>query len=414
MHLSERLSTLPPYLVLEIANRANALRREGVDVINLSVGSPDFPPDSRIVEEAGRVLGMDGTHGYLVGRGHPEFRRAAAAYMGRRFGVEIDPETQVISLLGSKEGLAHLPIALCDPGDIGAYPDPGYLIYTPALHLAGAVPIPYPLDPARGWSPDWEQFEEILSGALKGGGALNGGGALKGGGAGQRHFRILILNYPHNPTAATADIDDFEQAVVWGRSRGAVVLNDNAYADIGFDGYRPGSILQAPASEGGAQGSGVVEFHSLSKTFSMAGWRCAFAVGDPELISALARVKSFYDTGSLEAIQRAAAVALDCADEIAQTVSDRYQARRDMILPALQAIGLTADTPRGTIYIWAGLPDGRKDDLAFCSELLEGAHVALSPGSAFGSGGEGYMRFSLTAPEERLEEAVERLKRFGG
>lgn len=393
MYLSERLRALPPYLVLEIANRANALRREGVDVINLSVGSPDFPPDSRIVEEASRVLGMDGSHGYLVGRGHPEFRRAAAEYMGRRFGVEIDPETQVISLLGSKEGLAHLPIALCDAGDIGAFPDPGYLIYAPALHLAGAEPIPYPLDPARAWSPDWERFEETLSSA--------------------RHFRILILNYPHNPTAATADTGDFERAVHWGRSRGAVVVNDNAYADIGFDGYRPVSILQAPASEGGAEGSGVVEFHSLSKTFSMAGWRCAFAVGDPEIIAAMARVKSFYDTGSLEAIQRAASVALDCAEEIAQTVSERYQARRDMLLPALQAIGLTADTPRGTIYIWARLPDERRDDLVFCRELLEGAHVALSPGSAFGSGGAGYMRFSLTAPEERLEEAVERLKRFG-
>ncbi len=402
MYISERLRALPPYLVLEIANRANALRQEGADLINLSVGSPDLPPDPRIVEEADRVMRLDGTHGYLVGRGHPEFRRAAADYMEGRFGVTIDPATQVVSLLGSKEGLAHLPIALCDPGDIGAFPDPGYLIYTPALHLAGAVPVAYPLDSGQGWSPDWERFDETQA------------DIRQQSGRSERPVRMMILNYPHNPTAATAESDDFDRAILRGREWGAVVVNDNAYADIGFDGYRPGSILQAPAADGGAAGSGVVEFHSLSKTFSMAGWRTAFAVGDPEVIATIARVKTFYDTGSLEAIQRAAAVALDNADEIASTVSERYQTRRDLLLPALQAVGLTADRPRGTIYIWARLPGGETDDLGFCRELLEQAHVALSPGSAFGPGGAGHVRFALTAPEARLEEAVERLKDIGG
>lgn len=403
MHLSRRLDTLPPYIVSETAARVAALRGEGVDVINLSVGSPDFPPDRRIVEEAKRVLEEESSHGYVIGRGHPLFREAAARYMERRFGISVDPDTQVVALLGSKEGLSHLPIALCDPGDVGIFPDPGYLVYRPSLLLAGVVPVTLPLDRESEWRPRWDELSEAISGLERSGGT-----------GGKPAVRLVILNYPHNPTSAAASIDDFDDAVRRAGEMGAVLVNDNAYADIGFDSYSPPSLLQAPGAGGGGAGSGVVEFHSMSKTFSMAGWRCAFAVGDPEVVSALARVKSFYDTGHLEAVQRAAAVALDLADEIAPQVSARYQSRRDLLGPALEALGLTAVTPKATIYLWARLPEGETDDVEYCKRVLDEAGVAVSPGSAYGSMGTGFVRFSLTAPEERLVEAVSRLKAYGG
>lgn len=403
MHLSRRLDSLPPYLVADIAARVSILRGEGADVINLSVGSPDFPPDGRIIEEAKRVLEEDSSHGYVIGRGHPLFRSAAAGYMERRFGVSIDPDTQIVALLGSKEGLSHLPIALCDRGDVGVFPDPGYLVYRPSLLLAGVVPVTLPLDREAEWRPRWDDLGESVS-------------QLEPSGEGGRPpaVRLVILNYPHNPTSATAGIDDFDDAVRRTREMGAVLVNDNAYADIGFDSYLPPSLLQAAEARGGEKGSGVIEFHSMSKTFSMAGWRCAFAVGDPEVVSALARVKAFYDTGHLEAVQRAAATALDLAPEIAPRVSARYQSRRDLLGPALEAIGLAASKPRATIYLWARLPEGETGDVEYCRRVLEEAHVALSPGSAYGSMGKGFVRFSLAAPEERLEEAASRLKEYGG
>lgn len=396
MHLSNRLNSLPPYVAAEIAARASVLSLEGVDIINLSVGSPDLPPDPRIVAAAEEAL-EKGSHGYIFGHGHPAYLEAVASYMQRRFGLEIDPGTQVLALLGSKEGLAHLPIAICNQGDAGLYPDPGYLVYRPSLLLAGAQPVPVPLEAGAGWKPDWVEIETSLA-------DIDCCGPI----------RMLVLNYPHNPTASVASLHDFSEAIRWTRNRGAIIVNDNAYADIGFDGYQSESILQAPEAAGGTAGCGVVEFHSMSKTFSMAGWRCAFAVGDPEIITALARVKTYYDTGSLEAIQRGAATALDLAEEIATAVSRRYQERRDMLRAALEPLDLTSELPRATIYLWAKLPEGEVDDVEYCRRLLEEAGVALSPGSAFGERGRGHIRFSLTAPEERLEEVVERLRSFGG
>lgn len=403
LQLSRRLEALPPYIVADIKARKTVLEREGADVIDLSVGSPDFPPDPRVIEEAGRVLRDADRHGYVIGRGEPRFRTAAAAYIKRRFEVEVDPDTQVLALLGSKEGLAHLPIALCDNGDIAVYPDPGYLVYEPALRLAGARPAELHLNPDGGWRPRWDHLETSISDLVSGSGS---GG--KGSG-----IRMVILSYPHNPTSATAELTDFDSAIEWARRHGSVTVNDNAYADIGFDGYKPPSMLQAPAALAGSEGSGVVEFHSMSKTFSMAGWRCGFAVGDPEVIAALARVKSFYDTGSLSAIQYGAATALDLAEEIAPSVAGRYQNRRDLVLSVIEPLGLEAEVPRATIYIWARLPEAGADDAAWCRKVLAEAHVALCPGSAFGGQGGGYVRFSLTAPQDRLVEAVDRLKRFG-
>ncbi len=397
---SRRLAGLPPYLVAELAARAAALRREGHDVINLSVGSPDLPPDPRVVEAAHRALDDPGLHGYALGRGLPEFRQAAADYMMRRFGVELDPDRQVLGLLGSKEGLGHLPIGLCDPGDLAVVPDPGYPVYRPALLLAGTRPVALPLDPEKAWAPRWD----LLEGALEEAGREPGAGRL----------RLVILNYPHNPTSAVIDRDAFDEAMRWAREREAVLVNDNAYADIGFDGYRPLSLLQAPEARGGAEGSGVVEFHSMSKTFSMAGWRCAFAVGDPVVIDALARAKNFYDSGLFAVVQRAATRALELSDEIAPQVSARYQARRDVLKQALEPLGLRASLPQATIYLWAELPPEAGPDAAWCGRLLEEAHVALSQGSAYGEWGTGYVRFALTEPEERLLEVVRRLERLGG
>jgi LL-diaminopimelate aminotransferase len=400
--VSNRLDALPPYLMADIRSRASALAGKGADIIDLSVGSPDFPPDQRIIETAAEMLREPGRHGYVIGRGEPEFRTAAAAYMHRRFGVEVDPEIQIVALLGSKEGLAHLPIAVCNPGDLGIYPDPGYLVYNPALQLAGVRPVPLKLDPEDGWRPLWDDLESTLANRKPSG--------EKGS---DSRIGIVIHSYPHNPTSATVGHSDFDTAIDWARGQGAVTVNDNAYADIGFDGYRPPSILQAPAAIAGREGSRVVEFHSMSKTFSMAGWRCGFAVGDPDLITALARVKNFYDTGSLAAIQHGAATALDLADEIAPEVSLRYQKRRDLFLSVIAQLGLRCDTPVATIYIWARLPDSEPDDSAWCRDLLERAHVAICPGSSFGEQGRGYVRFAMTAPEDRLVEAVTRLEEFG-
>ena len=403
MKISTRLETLPPYLAADIAARAAALRNQGVDVVNLSVGSPDLPPDPRVVEAARQALLDEDSHGYEIGRGHPEFRRAVRDYMERRFGVLLDPDTQVLALLGSKEGLGHLPIALCDPGDIGVYPDPGYPVYRPSLLLAGARPVSLPLDSGAGWSPRWDRLEEGVAAARAGQPGEPPAGPV----------RLIILNYPHNPTSATVEPADFDAAIRRARDLDAVLVNDNAYADIGFDGYRSPSLLQAPEAHGGGEGSGVVEFHSMSKTFSMAGWRCAFAVGDPRVIAALHRTKTFFDTGLFAVIQRAAAAALDLSEEIAQSVSDRYQERRDLLKPALERLGLVAEIPRATIYLWARLPGDDPDDAAYCRSVLQEAHVALSQGSGYGRGGAGFVRFSLTAPEERLLEAANRLERMG-
>lgn len=392
MHISRRLSELPPYLAADIAARVADLRRQGADIIDLSVGSPDLAPDKAVVDAARDALGEEGAHGYVIGRGHPAFRRAAADYIGRRFGVGVDPDTQVLALLGSKEGLGHLPIALCEPGDIGVYPDPAYPVYRPSLLLAGARPVSLRLKEEAGWKPDWEALEEETAGCP---------------------VRLVVLNYPHNPTSATAEVEDFDEAIRWARERDAVLVNDNAYADIGFDGYCPPSLLQAPEARAGGEGTGVVEYHSMSKTFSMAGWRCGFAVGDPGVISVLARVKSFYDTGLFRVVQMGAAAALERAEGIASEVSAVYQGRRDRLKAALDPLGLEAALPRATIYLWARLPEGSGDDAAWCRRVLEEAHVALSPGSGYGPAGRGHVRFSLTEPEEVLDEVVARLGRFG-
>jgi len=392
--VNSRLRSLPPYLAAELNARVAAATAAGADVINLSIGSPDIPPDPRIVEAARQALTAPGNHGYMFGGGTPAFREAVAVYMQTRFGVTLDPATQVLALMGSKEGLAHLPLGLCEPGEVGVYPDPGYLAYYPGLHLAGADPVTLPLDPADGWRPQWAELERNL--------------------CDRGPLRLVILNYPHNPTSATAEAGDLDAAIRWARTRGAVLLNDNAYADIGFDAYRPPSLLQAPEAGGGGKGSRVIELHSMSKTFSMAGWRCGFAVGDPDVIAVLARTKNYYDSGLFAVVQHAAATALDLASEIAAAVSARYQARRDRLLPALDALGLTAEVPVATIYLWARLPAGREDDLEWCSRLLDESHVVLCPGQAFGSRGRGWVRFSLTAPGERLDEAVARLRERRG
>ena len=397
---SRRLAALPPYLVAELAARAAELRRQGRDVINLSVGSPDLPPDPRVIEAARGALEDGRLHGYALGRGLPAFRRAAADYLARRFGVTLDPDRQVLALLGSKEGLGHLPFALGDPGELAVYPDPGYPVYRPALQLAGLVPVALPHDPERGWTPRWDRLEEALERA----GREGPSGRL----------RLVILNYPHNPTSATLEVAGFDRAVRWARSRGAVLVNDNAYADIGFDGYRPPSLLQAPEAAQGTAGSGVVEFHSMSKTFSMAGWRCAFAAGDPEVLDALARTKNYYDTGIFAPLQVGAARALELAEEIAPQVSARYRARRDVLRAALEPLGLEARIPSATIYLWARLPEAAGEDAAWCGRVLEETYVALSQGSAYGERGRGYVRFALTEPEERLTEVVRRLHALAG
>ena len=379
---SQRLQAIPPYMFAELERKVAEKKADGIDVISLGIGDPDRPTFPHIVEAMRSAVADPGTHGYPSNRGREEFRRAFADFYGRRFDVEIDPETEVIPAIGAKECIYHLCFAFLDPADVALVADPGYPVYTGGPLLAGAEAVLMPLVPELGFAPD---LEAIPSAVLD-------------------RARLLFLNYPNNPTGAVAPDGLFERAVELAREHEILIVHDNAYSETTYDGYVAPSFLATP----GAKQVGV-EVFSLSKGFNMTGWRCAAILGNAEAIASYWRLKTNIDSGLFEAIQLAAVAALDGPRTAVDEMNSVYARRRDLVIGALAEIGVEVTAPRGTIYVWAPVPDGHTST-SFAELVLEQAAVVVSPGSQYGPSGEGFFRISLTTPDERLAEAVERLR----
>jgi len=386
MKPSSRLAQIPPYLFAELERKIAAKRAAGVDVISLGIGDPDTPTYPPIVAAAQRAVADPSTHTYPSNRGRPEFREAVAAFYERRFGVTLDPETEVMPAIGAKECIFNLNLAFLDPGDVALAADPGYPVYTGGPLLAGAEPVLMGLVPERGFAPD---LEAIPASALE-------------------RARLMFLNYPNNPTGAIVPDGLFEEVVDLAGRHDVLAVHDNAYSETTYDGYVAPSFLATP----GAKDVGV-EVFSLSKGYNMTGWRCAAIVGNAEAISHYWRLKSNIDSGLFDAIQLAGAAALAPeVDADVKAMNAVYQRRRDLVCDALAQAGVHVTPPKGTIYIWAPVPEGFASAAEYCEHVLEQAAVVISPGGAYGPNGEGFFRISLTTPDERLLEAVERLRQL--
>lgn len=378
--LARRYRELPGYPLEEIPRLKQELRSRGVDVVDLGAGDPDLDVPAAARSALKRTADDPGLQGYAFQRGLPAFRESAADFMERRFGRRPAPDSELLPLLGSKEGIAHFAFAVLDPGDRVLVPDPGYAPYLGGSHLAGAEVERVELRAGRGFRVPPEAIRDAGEG-----------------------LKLVYLNYPNNPTGACVDRDYLGRAVEACADRGAVLLYDHAYSEVAFDGYRPPGLLEVP---GGTEVG--IEFHSLSKTFSMTGWRLGWAVGNATLIRALSRVKSFFDTGAFLPIQAAGAAALDRMDEFLPGHLETLESRRDAAVRAFREAGFEAEAPRATLYLWMPVPTGEPSE-GFARRVLEEVGVVLMPGSALGDGGEGYVRAALTVPEARLREAGRRI-----
>ena len=382
MRQSARLERLPPYLFAELERKIAEKRAAGVDVISLGIGDPDTATPELVVDALDRAARDPGTHRYPSNRGRPEFREAVAGFYRRRFGVELDPDREVVPALGAKECIFNLNLAFLDPGDGALAADPGYPVYTGGPLLAGGEVVPMPLLPERGFAPDLAAIA----------------------GADADRARLMYLNYPNNPTGAVAPDGLFEAAVAFAREHDLLVVHDASYTEVTFDGYLAPSFLATP----GAKEVGV-EVFSLSKGWNMTGWRTAAIVGNAAAVEAYWRLKTNIDSGMFEAVQLAAATALEDGAEEPRRMSALYHRRRDLVCDALREIGLDVTPPLGTIYVWVPVPEGHSS-ASYCELVLDESGVVLSPGAAYGPSGEGFFRISLTVPNERLSEAVERLR----
>jgi LL-diaminopimelate aminotransferase len=379
---TERLGRIPPYLFAELERKIEQKKAAGIDVISLGIGDPDTPTPPHIVRAMEAALKDPGTHRYPSNRGRAEFRDAVAAFYRVRFGVSLDADSQVMPAIGGKECIFNLNLAFLDEGDVALAADPGYPVYTGGPLLVGAEPVLMPLVPARGFVPDLAAIPEDKV----------------------ARARLMFLNYPNNPTGAVVPGGFFEGVVAFAREHDILVVHDNAYSELTFDGYTAPSFLATP----GAFDVGV-EVFSLSKSYNMTGWRCGAIAGNAEAIARYWQLKTNVDSGLFEAIQLAAVEALTGPQESVREMSALYVRRRDLVLGALAEIGIELEPPKGTIYIWAPVPEGRTS-AEFAEEVLERAAVVVSPGSAYGPNGEGFFRISLTVPDERLLEAVERMR----
>ena len=381
-----RLDKLPPYLFTAIDEAKRAVLASGRDVVDLGIGDPDRPTPAVLIDAMTEALRRPANHQYPSNQGSSSFRRTVAAFMKARHGVVVDPDTQVLALVGSKEGIAHLPLALLEEGDHVLGPDLGYPVYSSSVLLAGGEYDSYGLTAEGGFLPDAGEV---------------------GGLIGDR-TRLLILNSPHNPTGSVASASDLEALVSMARDRDCVVSNDAAYIEVPVGDHRPASLLAACD----ATRDRVIEFHSLSKTFNMTGWRIGFAVGHPDVIASLDRVKQNVDSGAFTAVQDTAEVALgDRFEELVGEVTGVYDARRAEIVAALQEAGIEVYPSAGAFYVWARVPGG-VGSLEFCSRVLDEHAMVVTPGLGFGSGGEGWFRISLTASDERITEGARRLRRL--
>jgi LL-diaminopimelate aminotransferase len=386
MQLAHRIDKLPPYLFVEISRKIAEKRAQGVDVVSFGIGDPDIPTPPHVIDALVEAARDPASHRYPETEGLPEFRRAVAEWYERRFDVSLDPEREVLSLIGSKDGIGHVALCFIDPGDVALVPDPGYPVYAVGTLFAGGEPYYLPLREENGFLPDLDAVPADVA----------------------RRARLLWLNYPNNPTGAVAGLDFFERAVAFARRHDLAVCHDGPYSEVAFDGYRPVSFLQAP----GAREVGV-EFHSLSKTYNMTGWRIGMVVGNAAMIDALMRVKSNLDSGVPQAIQRMAIAALEGPQGCIDEHNAVYQRRRDRLVEALRALGLSVQPPKASLYVWARVPAGYTS-MEFATRLLDEAGVVVTPGVGYGAAGEGYVRLSLTIPDDRLEEGLRRLRGWKG
>lgn len=382
MRFARRLDAVPPYLFAELERQIAAKKRQGIEVISLAIGDPDLPTPPAIVEAAAAALRYPATHQYPTNHGTDELREAATSFYRDRFGVELDPASEVVPALGGKEAVGHIAMACLDPGDVCLSPEPGYPPYTSGPVFSGADIHYLPLTPENEFFPDLDAIPEETAGRAN----------------------LLYLNYPNNPTGAVVPEGAFEQAVDFARRNDLVVVHDNAYSEVCFDGYRAPSFLETQ----GAKEVGV-EIFSLSKGWNMTGWRCALVAGNAEVVERFRQLKANLDSGMFEALQRAAAVALTDERDFPSRMSDVYSRRRDLIVEALGKIGITVEPPRATPYLWVRVPEGH-DSASFTSLVLEEANVVVSPGPGYGGSGEGFVRLSLTVSDEQLEEAVRRIE----
>ena len=389
MKTAKRLELIPPYLFAEIGRKIRAKREQGIDVISLGIGDPDVPTPDAIIDEAVRDLrdaNDPDRHRYGGDVPVPEYPQAVAEYYQKRFGVALDPKTEVLTTIGSKDGIAHVPWAFIDAGDVALVPQPGYPVYNIGTLFAGGESYMMPLRADNGWLPDLTAIPSDIA----------------------RRAKLMWLNYPNNPTAATATLEFFQEAVNFAREHDILLCHDAPYAEIAYDGYRAPSILQAEGAKDVA-----IEFNSLSKHFNMTGWRIGMAVGNQEAVAALALVKENCDSGVLRAIQFAGAKALRDLPEYGEKISrEVYKPRMDMVISTLNKIGWDLKPPQATFYIWAPVPDGFEGSSAkFAEHLLESAGVVVTPGRGYGEAGEGFFRISLTYPEARLQEAMQRIEK---
>ncbi|MBN1872010.1 MAG: LL-diaminopimelate aminotransferase [Candidatus Omnitrophica bacterium] len=387
MHEANRLKRLPPYLFTIVDNKKKEVMDKGVDVIDLSMGSPDQPAPKQSIEELCKQARIDGNQRYSRWNGEieTELRNTIADWYMKRFGVSLDPNNEIVPLIGSKEGIAHLSLAFLNNDDIALVPNPAYPVHFNGVIMAGGILYNIPLTPENNYMP---KFDRLSAEVIK-------------------MAKLLFISYPHNPTTQVASLDYFQEVVDWAKKKDIIVGHDCAYSDIVFDGYKAPSFLQAKGAKDIS-----VEFHTISKSYNMAGWRLGFCVGNKEILKTLAKTKSYIDFGIFRAIQCAAIKALSTADDTLKKTVETYRKRRDLFVDGLNSIGWKVSKPKATFYIWAHIPlkYSALNSMEFTNLLLEEAGVAVAPGTGFGEYGEGFVRFALVEGEERLKIALERLK----
>ena len=386
MKLAKRVEALPPYLFVEVSKKIAAKRAAGVDIVTFGIGDPDIPTPQHILDALHKAVDEPVNHRYPESEGLPELGQAISDWYERRFEVRFEPMKETLPLIGSKEGIAHMALCFIDPGDIAIVPDPGYPVYEIGTMFAGGTSYKVPCTREGGWLVDFDTIPADVATKAK----------------------LIWLNYPNNPTGAVADLAFFERAVAWAKKYDVAIMHDNPYCDVAYDGYKPLSIFQVPGAREVA-----VEFNSWSKIYNMTGWRIGMVVGNREMIDALTRVKSNVDSGIPQAIQRMAIDAVygpqDCIDEH----NAIYQRRRDRIVAGLRRAGLDVDMPKASLYVWAKLPEGVKSG-EFAARLIEETGVVVTPGRGYGEQGEGYIRLSVTDPDDRIEEGIRRIEAWKG
>lgn len=383
IEFSDRLKNLPPYLFIEIDKAKRAAVAEGRDVINLGIGDPDHATPEHIIEAMKKAIEDGANHHYALDAGMPELRQEIATWFQNRFNTTLDSETEIYPLIGSKEGIAHLPLGIINPKDKVLLTNPAYPAYRPSIEFAGGRIVNLPLKAGNGFLPDLKKIADV------------------------KDPKMIVINYPNNPTAATATKEFYTGLVELAREKGFIIVSDMAYSEVYFDNEKPLSILEIDGAKDVA-----IEFHSLSKTYYMTGWRIGWACGNPKLIAALAKVKSNFDSGIFQAIQVAGIAALKSNPEITEDMRTLYQDRRDYLINGLRGIGWKIPPPKAAFYVWAKLPKGFSGSMETAKAFLDKADILITPGNGFGDGGEGYIRMALTVSTDRINEAVTRLQKI--